>query len=120
MAERYPKITSVSVHPGLVRTELTRGRAEPSILTPLMRVMRWTPLYQSAEERANNTLWAATTPKDKLENGGYYEAVGKTPGEKTSYSGVAEICSDEGLADKLWKWTQNELEDLQKLYKMPT
>ena len=114
MAKRYPQITSVSVHPGLVRTELG-GRVERSMLTPLLRLMRYTPLYQSAEKGAYNTLWAATTPKANLENGGYYEPVGKTPGKPTSYSGVADICSDEGLADKLWEWTENELKGIGKL-----
>ena len=114
IAKRYPQFTSVSVHPGLVRTELSAG-VEPSMLTPLLRLMRWTPLYQTAEKGAYNTLWAATTPKENLENGGYYEPVGKTPGEPTSYSGMAEICRDEGLEDKLWKWTEHELEGLEQL-----
>ena len=114
MAKRYPQITSVSVHPGLVRTELG-GRVEPSMWTPLLRLARWTPLFQSPAARAYNTLWAATTSKDNLENGAYYEPVGKRPGEPTSYSGVAKICSDEDLADKLWEWTEKELGGLEKL-----
>ena len=115
MVKAYPNITSVSVHPGLVKTELG-GRAEPSFLLNLMEAFRWSPLYQSAEKGAYNTLWAATTPKANLVNGRYYEPVGKTPAKKKkSFSGVAEICSDEALADKLWTWTEKELEGLQAL-----
>ena len=114
VAKRYPQITSVSVHPGLVRTQLG-GRAESSMLTSLMKMMRWTPLYQSAERGAYNILWAATTPKDKVENGGYYEPVGKTPGEPTSHSGMAALCSNAESADKLWEWTEKELEGLESL-----
>lgn len=38
-----------------------------------------------------------------------------TPGKQTSHSGVAEICNDEGLADKLWNWTESELDGLEEL-----
>lgn len=47
-----------------------------------------------------------------MEGGKYYEPVGKTPGKVNSYSGVAEMCADERLANQLWKWTEEELEDL--------
>ena len=100
MAKRYPAITSVSVHPGLVKTNLLEG-AEPSTLTRSLGLMRWilpSSVFLSAEGGAHNTLWAATTPKAKLENGGYYEPVGKKAGKKTSLAGADEYCSEERLA----------------------
>lgn len=115
MAKHYPQITSVAVHPGLVRTELG-GRVESGLLTSAMNLLRWTPMYQSAEKGAYNALWAAVSPKQPLKNGGYYDPVGKTPGKPTKYgTGVAEICNDEELADKLWEWTESELEGLEAL-----
>lgn len=114
MAKRYPQVTSVSVHPGLVNTNLGAA-AESSLLTYLLMSLRWTPLYKSAEEGAYNTLWAATTPKEELENGGYYEPVGKAAGKQKSVSGMADICKDEALADRLWEWTENELAGLKEL-----
>ena len=48
-------------------------------------------------------------PKAKVENGGYYEPVGKKAGKKTSLAGADEYCSDERLADELWEWTEREL-----------
>ncbi|KAL8735779.1 MAG: hypothetical protein Q9166_000643 [cf. Caloplaca sp. 2 TL-2023] len=114
MAKRYPDIVSVSVHPGLVRTELG-GRAERSAVLLMMESLRWTPLYKSPEKGAYNLLWAATTAKGILEGGKYYEPIGKTPGKPNSYSGMAEICGDEGLADQLWEWTEKELEGLEPL-----
>jgi len=111
MAKRYPDIMSVSVHPGLVKTELG-PRAERSVMLTLLQPLRWTPLYQSPEKGAHNLLWAATTAKENLEGGKYYEPVGKTPGEVNSYSGVAEISADERLTDQLWEWTEKELEGL--------
>ena len=114
MAKRYPDIMSVSVHPGLVRTELG-GRAERSAMLILMETLRWTPLYKSPEKGAYNVLWAATAAKGSLEGGKYYEPVGKTPGKPNSYSGKAKICDDENLADRLWEWTEKELSDLEAL-----
>lgn len=114
MAKRYSDILSVSVHPGLTKTELG-GRAERSAMLMVMESLRWTPLYKSAEKGAHNLLWAATSPKDNIEGGKYYEPVGKTPGKPNSYSGMAEICDDERLADELWDWTEKELKDLEAL-----
>jgi NAD(P)-dependent dehydrogenase (short-subunit alcohol dehydrogenase family) len=114
MAKRYPDIVSVSVHPGLVRTELG-GRAERSAMLMVMESLRWTPLYKSPEKGAHNLLWAATTARGSLEGGKYYEPVGKTPGKPNSSSGMSEICGDEGLADQLWEWTEKELENLKAL-----
>lgn len=114
MAKRYPEILSVSVHPGLVSTELG-SRAERSVKLMLAEWLRWTPLFKSPEKGAHSLLWAATAAKGSLQGGGYYEPVGKTPGKQTSYSGVAEICGDESLADRLWEWTEKELGDLEPL-----
>ena len=72
-------------------------------------------MFQSAENGAYSTLWAATAPKNGIKNGGYYKPVGKIPGPQASSSGIAEICNDETLAERLWKWTEDELEDLREL-----
>ena len=114
MAKRYPEITSLSVHPGLVRTQLG-GRAAPSVLRTLLMLFLWTPLYVDAKEGAYNTLWASTVPKGKLQNGSYYEPVGKKAGKAARTSGMANICDDDRLADKLWDWTDHELESLEPL-----
>lgn len=68
MSKRRPQITSVSVHPGLVRTELG-ARAERSMLTLVLNLLRWTPLYQSAEKGAYNTLWAGQLPRTTCRTG---------------------------------------------------
>ena len=114
MAKKYPDITSVSVHPGLVRTELGR-RVERSIWTPVLTLARLLPLYKDPEEGAHNTLWAATTLKSNLRNGAYYEPVGKLGGKQKRASGMADICNDDDLAEQLREWTERELKDLEKL-----
>ena len=114
MAKHYPQITSVSVHPGLVRTELG-GRAESSMFGSLLQLLRWTPLYLSPEAGAHNILWAATTKKEDLVNGGYYDPVGRLAGKQKLSSGAAEICGDDELVIRLWEWTEKELASLESL-----
>ena len=48
-----------------------------------------------------NHLWAATSPD--VVSGNYYEPVG-VPGKEST------LARDEGLSDKLWKWTEEQLE----------
>ncbi|KAF1968348.1 NAD(P)-binding protein [Bimuria novae-zelandiae CBS 107.79] len=76
LAIRYPSITSVSVHPGFIQTQLlTKG--------------------------PYNQVWAATTPKENLKNGAYYEPFGKLMPPPTK--------DPAGLAKKLYGWTEQEL-----------
>ncbi|CAD0109777.1 unnamed protein product [Aureobasidium uvarum] len=110
-ARHFPQVTSVSVHPGLVRTQLSNG-VESSWLTPVFKLLRWTPLYQSADKGAWNVLWAATAPKDQIKNGMYYEPVGKEPGKAAKGSGQSETVKDEALAERLWQWTEGELSNV--------
>ncbi|KAI1650824.1 NAD(P)-binding protein [Daldinia loculata] len=105
MAKRYPQIISIPVHPGVGNTGLLE-HTKQSILKRLISATRF--LLKSAAECAYNPLWAATAPLQKVENGQYYEPVGK----KAAASKLAE---DEALADKLWEWTANELKDVEVL-----
>lgn len=99
LAERYPQITSVSVHPGVVETELMTGQSLPDRiflkLTSIGKIL--TP-----EEGARNALWAATTDKAKIKNGSYYEPVG----DRQDFQRWAK---NEELSRKLWEWTETEL-----------
>jgi NAD(P)-dependent dehydrogenase (short-subunit alcohol dehydrogenase family) len=75
LAKRYPSLTSVSVHPGVINTGLVTNLGlydrRPFILGaggPTIPV----------EQGHWNQVWAAAgTKKDGLVNGGYYEPVGK-------------------------------------------
>ena len=111
MAKHNPQITAVSVHPGLVRTSLIAGtKWSPRIV--LFKLLRYSSLYKTPEEGAYNILWAATTDRMNLLNGGYYDPVGKLAGEPAVASGAAKLCGDEALAERLWQWTETELADL--------
>ncbi|KAL4908795.1 hypothetical protein BDW74DRAFT_174027 [Aspergillus multicolor] len=99
LARRYPSVTSVSVHPGVVSTNLigglTFGKRLFANVTSLGQ--RLTP------EGSYNSLWAASTTKGKLVNG-RYEPVGKL-------GSLDARASNEGLARELWEWTQKVLDE---------
>ncbi|KAL2834023.1 retinol dehydrogenase 11 [Aspergillus pseudoustus] len=101
LARRYPGITSVSIHPGVIRTGLVEGMGA---------VKRWFVYVSnvgkmvSLEEGAYNSLWATTTSKEKVANGAFYEPVGKL-------GGLDSRAKDEGLAGELWEWTQKVLDE---------
>ena len=103
LSKRYPKITTVAVHPGVILTDLY----EPAKGNWVQRagIGLISPFFTKLEQGAWNQLWAATVEKDKLVNGGYYKPVGVLG--KGSY--VTGYASNEKLADRLWDWTEEEL-----------
>ncbi|KAF2116520.1 hypothetical protein BDV96DRAFT_598421 [Lophiotrema nucula] len=108
LAERYPQITSVSIHPGVIITDLYASVQ----LNFFLRIGVWlygllTPFlpghFKDTKGGALNQTWAATVPKAQLKNGQFYMPVGT----ESKGSGYAQ---DEGLAKKLWEWSEGELE----------
>ncbi|EEQ29278.1 hypothetical protein McanMca71_006680 [Microsporum canis] len=102
LARRFPAITSLSVTPGVVNTELVES------LGCFNRAFVWvTNLGQlmKPEEGAYNQLWASTVAKDTLLNGQFYEPVGvlSTKLDKAS--------QDAALAKRLWEWTEEALRE---------
>ena len=103
LARRYPSITTVSVHPGLINTDLYNSSKE-KIAIIRYGMMAVAPLiFQSPAQGAHNQLWAATIDKEKLSNGGYYNPVAKL-------SGGSWYARNSKLANDLWNWTEKELE----------
>ena len=103
-AKHHPSITSVSVHPGVSATGL---------VTSLSSFDRWFVYLTnigrmiSPEHCSWNQQWAATATLGKgdreVETGTYYEPVG-IKGKLVTQAANGE------LAQKLWDWTQKELE----------
>ncbi|KAJ6588800.1 oxidoreductase [Mycena capillaripes] len=100
LAKRYPQITSVSIHPGVVRTDLL---AQQDYITRALAFLTHPFSMLTPAEGAYNQCWAATVDKAKITNGEYYEPVG-VPG------GHARLSRDAKLASRLWDWTEKELE----------
>jgi NAD(P)-dependent dehydrogenase (short-subunit alcohol dehydrogenase family) len=100
-AKRFPEITAIAIHPGVVHTNLVEGQPIwDRIFVKLTTLGQSIPL----EHGSYNTCWAATsTEKDMIKTGGVYYPVGAL--QKHS-----EAASNEQLWKELWEWTEQELE----------
>lgn len=105
LARRYPEITTVAIHPGVVHTGLASS---------LSFAKRWLVYfygvfggggYLSAAQGVRNQLWGACGDRRRLANGQMYEPVG-LPSEQLN-----DIAKDDKLAEELWNWTERELKD---------
>jgi NAD(P)-dependent dehydrogenase (short-subunit alcohol dehydrogenase family) len=99
LARRYPSITSVSLHPGAVNTDLI-GRLKPDEKELVYQANK---VILEPHEGVYTTCWCATTKHSGLKNGELYLPVGQL-GEHSKES------SDKELAERLWTWTEKELE----------
>ena len=101
---RYPKITSVVVHPGVIATGLV---TELSFWKRMLVYVTNPWGMMTAEQGGLNTVWAATSEDAKKDDGkiAFYEPVGK------GNAGDA-LCFDEKLAKKLWTWTEEKIESV--------
>jgi NAD(P)-dependent dehydrogenase (short-subunit alcohol dehydrogenase family) len=87
-ARRWPDITSVSFHPGVVRTNFGNGR--------LIRLFyKYAPGLVTPEKAGALLVWLATAPAGELVNGGYY--VGRQATEPAAQA------KDPAAAGKLWE-----------------
>jgi NAD(P)-dependent dehydrogenase (short-subunit alcohol dehydrogenase family) len=108
LAQHYPQITCVSIHPGIILTDLYQSlRANPFLNTGLWLygclAMILPGHYPTSKGGALNQTWAATCEKAELESGAFYGPVGiRNAGSKW--------VTDEGLKEKLWEYTEAELE----------
>ncbi|KAG8528714.1 uncharacterized protein KY384_006401 [Bacidia gigantensis] len=101
LAAHHPNITSVAVHPGVIKTDLY---APNSTSNPILRwglmVGGW--LRGTVQQGALNQLWAATAPKEEIRNGAYYKPV-------ASLAAGSPLAQKKGLASDLWEYTEKEL-----------
>jgi retinol dehydrogenase-12 len=107
LARRYPSVTAVGVHPGVVDTELWRTMFSGWMgLGGLLNAGK-RMFYTTVEGGSKNQLWGATARKGdgkgEVKSGEYYTPVG-VPGNGSWQS------QDMDLARKLWEWTEKELE----------
>ena len=100
LATHHPSVTSVAVHPGFIKTDL---HANTNFMDRQVVNMLSGGNWLDSTKEAYNQTWAATTKKENLVSGAYYEPVGvkTTP--------VTRQGQDRGLAKELWHWTEREL-----------
>ncbi|CAG7969999.1 unnamed protein product [Penicillium olsonii] len=102
LGRRYPSITSVSVHPGVIMTDLYGAMNERSSIASMgHKVMGC--IGTSVSQGAYNQLWAAAgAKKEELTNGAYYVPVGNLKPHN-------RFSSSEDMGKRLWEWTEAEL-----------
>lgn len=106
LARRYPSITSISLHPGVVATDLIYHQHWQTRW--FIRIATWMQgiEYLKPNQGCWNQVYCATVAKkEELVNGGFYYPVGvHSPGKLDATAGDAE------LAGRLYEWTQRVLE----------
>jgi NAD(P)-dependent dehydrogenase (short-subunit alcohol dehydrogenase family) len=105
MAKLYPKIKSVSVHPGVVSTNLaTSGPSQTyTLFKPIFYILN-RYFFTSVEKGAFNQLWAATGKREDIKQGAFYYPVGIEHKAKL-------LATDTEFAGQLWRFTERELQD---------
>ncbi|CAO2650997.1 Nn.00g092940.m01.CDS01 [Neocucurbitaria sp. VM-36] len=108
LAAQYPQITSISLHPGVILTDLYQSLRANFFLKIGVWIYGFLAMvlpghYKDTKGGALNTTWCATVEKEELVNGAFYNPVGKK-------NAGSKWARDEGLQKKLWEWTEAELE----------
>ncbi|CVK83992.1 related to alcohol dehydrogenase homolog Bli-4 [Fusarium proliferatum] len=100
-AKRYPDFKNIAINPGEVQTELFTREAGDDLMKHLQDNVA-SKVAIPISEGVKNHLWATTSPD--IENGEFYEPVGKT-------GGLEGHGLDDEMAKKLWDWTEEQLKD---------
>ena len=98
LAERYPGIKVVSVHPGIVNTSLHHN-TQGWFLKPLVHLLANT-LAMSVEKGVLSQLWASVSPDVK--SGEFYHPIGLT-------GKGSPMAQNHELQEEFYKWTQEQI-----------
>ncbi|RGP76670.1 hypothetical protein FLONG3_5110 [Fusarium longipes] len=100
LAERHPSLKIISIHPGVVQTNLTGPAISNSLIVGTLTRLVFSLIGTNSSKGALNQLWALSDPK--AESGVFYHPVGvKGKGSKLS--------QDKDARESLWGWTQQEI-----------
>ncbi|KAH7153334.1 hypothetical protein EDB81DRAFT_868422 [Dactylonectria macrodidyma] len=89
LAKRFPQFKTVSVHPGVVKTDLHNSLGK-TVLLRLFQAFTVQFIGLAPREGAKNQLWAANS--------------------KEVLSGEKQFSKSEELGKKLWNWMEKELQ----------
>ncbi|KAK9773252.1 putative Oxidoreductase [Seiridium cardinale] len=105
IARRYPQITSVSIHPGVVKTDMvnTLPLARRAIVY-VSQFVQGVGLLEPSQGCLSQLWAAAGAKKRELLNGAYYRPVGVLSNDTLN-----KTATDPKLAEELWTWTQGVL-----------
>ncbi|OQN97673.1 hypothetical protein B0A48_16537 [Cryoendolithus antarcticus] len=98
LAQLYPTITSVSIHPGMVSTEIFGKMGAGGLLKVLFKPIVYFASY-NVEDGAKTQIWAGTG--NGVATGKYYVPFGK--------ESTFKAAEDEKVMNELWEWTTEEL-----------
>ncbi|PNP42024.1 hypothetical protein TGAMA5MH_06203 [Trichoderma gamsii] len=104
LARRHPEITAMSVHPGLIKTDLYSDTFENSYFMRFGMALVGPLVYHDAVYGALTQLWTATAEKNKIQQGAFYTPVGKLQ-KGNSWANNADA------SKKLWEWTEEKLKE---------
>jgi NAD(P)-dependent dehydrogenase (short-subunit alcohol dehydrogenase family) len=101
-AQKYPNITSIALHPGVVNTGIWDNlKTRRPVLGTLLSIVCG-PFLTSVPEGAKMQLWSSTAPKSQVKNGAFYTSAGN--GKEYTQA----ILNNDKLANELWDWTEKE------------
>ncbi|KAI0378927.1 NAD(P)-binding protein [Hypomontagnella monticulosa] len=101
LARRYPEILTLVVDPGPSNTGLVSSLGFMDKMIVYLGNMN---KFLEDDQGHLNQVWAVGVPKDQVKQGEFYEPVGKPT------QGYTHWCLDQQLAERLWDWTEKELE----------
>ena len=110
LARRYPAITSVSVHPGVVQTDLVGDLGFVDKL--LVYLSNMGQMLQPEDGALSQVFVAAAANKGDIVNGGFYMPVGVLSNTK-----LDKVAKSKELGAELWEWTEKALEGFEKRQK---
>lgn len=102
LSAKYPQITSVAVHPGVILTDLYASQKQTNV------VLKWGlwalggVVMGDVKAGALNQIWASVGEKTEVAKSVYWTPVANA-------SGGSGYAKDEKLANKLWEYTEDEL-----------
>lgn len=103
LAKRYPKILTVSLHPGRVATTITDGFvAGGGLASWVQTIYDFAIAPLSIEQGAATQIWASTWNREDLVSGEYYTPIGKPNGKMSA--NVKSLKAQE----ELWDWQEAE------------
>ena len=103
-------VHAYSLHPGVIRTELSRHLTEEDMTAMASRLPAGALTLKDVAAGAATTVWAATSPDLEGQGGSYLEdcaIAAETPGDGSG--GYAPYAVDPDEARRLWEWSEAEV-----------